>query len=61
METSRITEQEKVRLDEILQQAAMQLVKAQTYLRTGQAQYAAVYVGNVQNLLPGLRMRLGKV
>lgn len=56
-----MTEQEKVRLDEILQQAAMQLIKAQTYLRTGQAQYAAVYVGDVQNLLPGLRMRLGKV
>ncbi len=39
-----MTEQEKMRLDEILQQAAMQLIKAQTYLRTGQAQYAAVYV-----------------
>lgn len=30
-----MTEQEKVRLDEILQQAAMQLIKAQTYLRQG--------------------------
>ena len=53
-----MTEQEKVRLDEQLEQAAKQLVRALRALRTGQAQHAAVYVGNVQNLLPGLRMRL---
>lgn len=47
-----MTEQEKVRLDEQLEQAAKQLVRALRALRTGQAQHAAVYVGNVQNLLP---------
>ena len=56
-----MTEQEKIRLDEQLEQAAKQLISALRTLRTGQNQHAAVYVGNVQNLLPGLRMRLGKV
>ena len=56
-----MTEQEKMRLDEQLEQAAKQLAHALLALRTGQNQHAAVYVGNVQNLLPGLRMRLGKV
>ena len=55
-----MTEQEKVRLDEQLEQAAKQLISALRALRTGQNQHAAVYVGNVQNLLPGLRMRLGR-
>ena len=53
-----MTEQEKVRLDEQLEQAAKQLISALIALRTGQNQHEAVYVGNVQNLLPGLRMRL---
>ena len=56
-----MTEQEKVRLDEQLEQAAKQLISALRALRTRQNQHAAVYVGNVQNLLPGLRMRLVKV
>ena len=43
------------------EKAAKQLTHALRALRTGQNQHAAVYVGNVQNLLPGLRMRLGKV
>lgn len=55
-----MTEQEKIRLDEQLEQAAKQLTHALRALRTGQNQHAAVYVGNVQNLLPGLRMRLGR-
>ena len=55
-----MTEQEKMRLDEQLEQAAKQLIRALRALRTGQNQHAAVYVGNVQNLLPGLRMRLGR-
>ena len=55
-----MTEQEKMRLDEQLEQAAKQLTHALRALRTGQNQHAAVYVGNVQNLLPGLRMRLGR-
>ena len=53
-----MTEQEKVRLDEQLEQAAKQLISALIALLTGQNQHAAGYVGNVQNLLPGLRMRL---
>lgn len=52
-----MTEQEKMRLDEQLEQAAKQLTHALREL-TGKNQHAAVYVGNVQNLLPGLRMRL---
>ena len=56
-----MTEKEKIRLDEQLEQAAKQLTHALRALRTGQNQHAAVYVGNVQNLLPGLRMRLVKV
>ena len=56
-----MTEQEKMRLDEQLEQAAKQLTRALRALHMGQNQHAAVYVGNVQNLLPGLRMRLGKV
>ena len=55
-----MTEQEKIHLDEQLEQAAKQLTHALRALRTGQNQHAAVYVGNVQNLLPGLRMRLGR-
>lgn len=55
-----MTEQEKMRLDEQLEQAAKQLTHALRELRTGKNQHAAVYVGNVQNLLPGLRMRLGR-
>ena len=55
-----MTEQEKMRLDEQLEQAEKQLTHALRALRTGQNRHAAVYVGNVQNLLPGLRMRLGR-
>lgn len=55
-----MSEQEKMRLDEQLEQAAKQLIRALHALRMGQNQHAAVYVGNVQNLLPGLRMRLGR-
>lgn len=55
-----MSEQEKVRLDEQLEQAAKQLIRVLRALRTGQNQHAAVYVVNVQNLLPGLRMRLGR-
>lgn len=55
-----MTEQEKVWLDEQLEQAEKQLTHALHALRMGQNQHAAVYVGNVQNLLPGLRMRLGR-
>ncbi|MEX4048734.1 hypothetical protein MZA98_09670 [Haemophilus influenzae] len=51
-----MSEQEKMRLDEQLEQAAKQLTHALRALRMGQNQHAAVYVGNVQNLLPGLRM-----
>ena len=54
-----MSEQEKARLDEQLEQAVRQLIRALRALRTGQNQHAAVYVGNVQNLLPGLRMGLG--
>ena len=53
-----MTEQEKMRLDEQLEQAAKQLTYALHALRMGDELKAAVYVGNVQNLLPGLRMRL---
>ena len=56
-----MTEQEKMRLDEQLEQAAKQLTYALRALRTWQNQHAPVYVVNVQNLLPGLRMRLVKV
>ncbi|WP_373100816.1 MULTISPECIES: hypothetical protein [Pasteurellaceae] len=53
-----MTTQEKTRLDEQLENAAKQLIHALRALRQGQTQHAAVYVGNVQNQLPGLRMRL---
>lgn len=55
-----MTEQEKMRLDEQLEQAAKQLTHTLRALRQGRNQHAAVYVGNVQSLLPGLRMRLGR-
>lgn len=59
-----MTTQEKMRfdkqLDEQLAHAAMQLIHAQRALRQGQNQHAAVYVGNVQNQLPGLRMKLAR-
>ena len=39
-----MTEQEKMRLDEQLEQAAKQLTHALRALRTGQNQHAAVYI-----------------
>lgn len=53
-----MSEQERMRLDEQLEQCVKQLTRALRSLRTEQPQHAAVYVGNVQNLLPSLRMRL---
>ena len=53
-----MTEQEKMRLDEQLEQAAKQLTRALRALREDKADHAAVYVGNVQGLLPSLRMKL---
>lgn len=53
-----MTTQEKMRLDEQLEQSAKQLIHALRALRQGQIQHAAVYIGNVQNQLPSLRMRL---
>ena len=53
-----MTNTEKTRLETQLEDYVRQLTQALRHLRTGQMQHAAVYVGNVQNQLPGLRMRL---
>lgn len=55
-----MTDTEKKELNSQLNEAVIQLIQAQKYLRQDGFQQASIFIGNVQNFLPKLRQQLAK-
>lgn len=53
-----ITEREKSELNSQLNEAVMQLIQAQKYLNQNEHIRSGVYIGNVQDMLPKVHLKL---